>query len=272
MLEEAPTRVAEAVVAVLAEVGSRTAHDALERLARNRRGLKPAIRTALRHIGERAERGDRARPRGAGPSRPPRAVRSAAAPGRRPDGSGLGVARPARLPHARLPVAPSARARARTICSSASGRDGRRRRDGENFHPTLSYIRSVLPPAPVAPILREAEFYRLNPAYPLTCDVWDFERALDEARAARGIARSSHAHSVARPRWPVAPFLQGLYADWADERAGAHARSRRAPRCSTSGPCAPRPADYEAALEHFRRAAEFDAYPRVDAARRDRVL
>src|SRR5262249_61782353 len=49
-----------------------------------------------------------------------------------------------------------------------------------NFHPTLSYVRSVLPAAAAAPaILREAEFYRLNAAYPLPRAVSEVERALE---------------------------------------------------------------------------------------------
>src|SRR5207253_1740105 len=44
-----------------------------------------------------------------------------------------------------------------------------------NFHPTLSYIRSVLPRHAAPPLLRDAEVYRLNPEYPLACDLWEFE-------------------------------------------------------------------------------------------------
>ena len=257
MLEEAPTRVAEAVVAVLAEVGSRTAHDALERLARNRRGLKPAIRTALRHIGERAERGIAPDPEA--PDRRARLVLFGP-PQLQVDGQTVpaSVWRAQRAFHmlVYLSLHPRGASKDDLLERFWPGRQAAAGR--KNFHPTLSYIRSVLPPAPVAPILREAEFYRLNPAYPLTCDVWDFERALDEARA----ARASHDRRTALGRAAAlagAPFLQGLYADWADERQ-VRMRDRVERLLLDLGALCAEAGDYEAALEHFRRAAEFDAY------------
>src|SRR5207244_6170674 len=82
-----------------------------------------------------------------------------------------------------------------------------------NFHPTLSYIRSVLPAGSEPPILREVEFYRLNPAYPLSCDVWDFERALEEARATKSPERRAALERAAS--LAGAPLLEGLYGEWA---------------------------------------------------------
>src|SRR5213075_3110301 len=85
-----------------------------------------------------------------------------------------------------------------------------------NFHPTLSYVRSVLPRSEAAPILREGEYYRLNPAYPLTCDAWEVDRAVEDARN----TREAKARRVALERavgLASGRFLEGLYADWADE-------------------------------------------------------
>src|SRR5262249_11525054 len=82
-----------------------------------------------------------------------------------------------------------------------------------NLHPTLSYVRSVLPRAGEPPILREAGRYTLNPAYPMTCDFWDMDHALDAARGLRDPAERraalDRAVAIAGGR-----FLEGLYADW----------------------------------------------------------
>src|SRR5206468_1607336 len=91
-----------------------------------------------------------------------------------------------------------------------------------NLHPTLSYVRSVLPRTAEAPILRESDRYRLNPAYPITCDAWDVDQAVEQARHARDPrarrAALDRAVSLASGR-----FLEGFYADWADE---LHVRGR----------------------------------------------
>src|SRR6185295_5864062 len=86
----------------------------------------------------------------------------------------------------------------------------------KNFHPTLSYIRSLLPDAGVPVLARDAERYRLNPGFPMTCDAWDFDRGLEEARAARD-ADSRRAGLAAAAALAGQPFLDGLYGDWADE-------------------------------------------------------
>ena len=80
-----------------------------------------------------------------------------------------------------------------TSCSRRSGPVANWRLGKRNFHPTFSYIRSVLPRHAAPPLLRDAEVYRLNPDYPLSCDAWEFDAALDAARRARaGDERLEH--------------------------------------------------------------------------------
>src|SRR5439155_15460136 len=57
LLSHAPPAVAEGAIAVLGEVGGADAHEALERLSRQRRTLASAARTARRHVAERLARG-----------------------------------------------------------------------------------------------------------------------------------------------------------------------------------------------------------------------
>jgi DNA-binding SARP family transcriptional activator len=128
----------------------------------------------------------------------------------------------------------------------------------KNFHPTLSYIRSVLPRSTAAPLRRDAETYRLDPGYPLSCDVWEVHRALDEARrasdpSARRVALE-RATGLARQ-----PFLEGCYADWADQRQ-VEMRDRLERAHVELGALLERAGDHEGALASYRAAAEFDAY------------
>jgi DNA-binding SARP family transcriptional activator len=127
-----------------------------------------------------------------------------------------------------------------------------------NFHPTLSYVRRVLPARPESPILREGEFYRLNPDYPMTCDAWEFDAALDEARAARdpGARRAALARATTIA---TAPFLEGLYANWADALQ-ARLRDRVEKALLELGELCARDGRFDAALEAFRRASELDEY------------
>ena len=136
---------------------------------------------------------------------------------------------------------------------------GRRLAAGrKNFHPTLSYIRSVLPRAAVAPLERESETYRLNPAYPLTCDAWEVQQALEQARQARDVptrrAALERVVSLARH-----PFLEGYYGDWADELQ-AQMRDRLERVHLELGALLAPLGEHEPALASYRRAAECDAY------------
>jgi LuxR family maltose regulon positive regulatory protein len=258
LLGEAPGTVGEAAVAVLAEVGGSTARAALERVARTRRALQPAIKTALRHIDERIARGAPAAKASAA-SVPPRLTLHGP-PQLHVNGEPVPASawRAQRAFHllVYLALQPRGAGRDELVECFWPGRQAAAAR--RNFHPTLSYIRSVLPPGSAPPILREGEFYRLNPAYRMTCDAWDLERALDEARAARdaGARRAAleRAASIAS-----APFLEGLYADWADALQ-ARARDRVEKLLLDLGALRARDGDYEEALAAFRRASEMDAY------------
>jgi len=252
---EAPTRVGEAVVAVLAEVGRSDSRRKLGLLSKTRRALQPAIAAALRSIDGRIARG--------------RAVAPDAEPAR------LTLFGPPRLHVGGQPVpAPAWRAQRAfqllvylALQPRGASRDellerfwpGRRAAAGRrNFHPTLSYIRAVLPRAGVAPILREGSQYRLDPAYPLTCDAWDLDRALEAARGARGLPERRTA--LERAATLVAgSFLEGFYADWADEQQ-ARTRDRIEKLMLDLGGVCARQQDFEAALAAFRRASEIDAY------------
>jgi hypothetical protein len=118
-----------------------------------------------------------------------------------------------------------------------------------NFHPTLSYIRSVLPSAGEPPILREGELYRLNPAYPLSCDAWEFDRAVEEARRAGD--KLARREAAARPAGDRR-VSQGIFDDWADQRS---ARPNRALPAGVGRACM-EAGDHEQVLDSFRRASK----------------
>jgi DNA-binding SARP family transcriptional activator len=256
ILEDAPTAAGEAALSVLAEVGGQASREALEPLAKRRRALKPAIQTALKHIVERSERGAA------------RDLETEEQPARLtlfgpPQLEAGGRVVPASAWRAQrafhklvfLSLHPRGASRDELIERFWPGRQaaaGRR-----NFHPTLSYIRSVLPRA-AAPILREGEFYRLNPAYPLATDAWELERVMEEARRGRNEAarRAALRHAAALA---TGPFLQGLYMDWADELQ-ARMRDRVEKLLLELGGLCAQAGDFDEALEHFRRAVELDEY------------
>jgi len=125
-----------------------------------------------------------------------------------------------------------------------------------NFHPTLSYVRHVLPKSST-PILHEAGFYRLNPEYPLTCDAWEFERRLAEASGARGAERRPALEAAVE--LASGAFLDGLYVDWADALQ-TRMRDRLEKALSDLGELRARDGEYESALQAFRRAAELDGF------------
>ena len=126
------------------------------------------------------------------------------------------------------------------------------------FHPTLSYIRRVLPVATVSPLRRDGETYSLDPAYPLTCDAWQVESAFEEARrSGEGAARrDSLERALALARLP---FLEGCYDNWADEQQ-LRMRDRLERAHLDLGAILAAEGEFEAALANFRRAAELDAY------------
>ncbi len=257
LVVEAPTGVAEAAIAVLAEVGRRAARESLARLAKSRRGLQAAIRTALRHIDGRLARGASAAGQSDGEScrlvlfGPPQLLA-----GGRPLPAAAWRAQRAFQLLVYLALHPRGASRDELLERFWPGRHaaaGRR-----NFHPTLSYVRAALPRCGVVPILREANLYRLNPAYPLTCDAWDLERALEEAHATRAPVERQRALERAAAL-ATGPFLEGLYADWADEEQ-ARARDRIEKLLLDLGGLCARQGDFDAARAAFHRAAELDEY------------
>ena len=144
VLEEIAKACYVTAMAVLGEVGSRAANDGLERLAGTRRSLQPAIRTARRHIAERLARG--APTRAAAEAHLPRLVLFGP-PQLQIDGRPVAASvwRAQRAFHLLVFLA---------LHPRGSGKDellehfwpGRQLAAGRrNFHPTLSYVRSVLP-------------------------------------------------------------------------------------------------------------------------------
>jgi len=257
LVEGRSTAVGEAAVAVLAEIGRRPAREGLTRLAKARRPLQAAIRTALRHIDDRLARG--AAPAAVEKSEPGRLVLFGP-----PQLIAGGRALPASAWRAQrafqmlvyLALRPRGASREELLESFWPGRQlaaGKR-----NFHPTLSYVRAALPDVGVAPILREGEIYRLNPAYALSCDAWDLDHALEEARGALK-PKERRALLERAAGLAAAPFLEGLYADWAEEEK-ARVRDRVEKLLLDLGALCAREQDFDAALAAYRRAAEMDEY------------
>ena len=256
--EAAATATAEAALSVLAECGGPTSIEPLRAIARRRRALASAARTALAQIDARVRRGAQAAEAadGAIAARlvlfgPPRIELG-------PRVLPASAWRAQRAFHVLILLAlrPRGASRDELLETFWPGRQlaaGRR-----NFHPTFSYIRSVLPRRAAAPLLRDAEVYRLNPDYPLSCDAWEFESALDAARRAAGAeARLEHlerALSLAEQ-----PALEGLYGDWAEEFRNRHRDRVQAARVQ-AGTLRRARGDLTGALEHFRRAAELDEF------------
>jgi len=246
----------EAAVSVLAEIGGRLARTQLAALATKRPALKPAITTALRHIDARVARGTEPAERGTPTVRlvlfgPPRLEI---------DGRSVPASawRAQRAFHILIHLAlhPSGAQRDQLLEAFWPGRQlaaGKK-----NFHPTLSYIRSLLPEAAVPVLARDAERYRLEPRYPLTCDAWDFDRRLEEARGTRDDQARRRA-LLAAAELAAQPFLDGLYGDWADE-AQAKMRDRVEQLMIRCGEIEMQAAAWESALVHLKRASELDAF------------
>ncbi len=254
--ERAPVAAAEAALSVLAETGAAGSLARLPAVVRRRRALASAARSALARIEARARRGATAA--GAAGAVPRLLIFG---PARIEVG---GRALPASAWRAQrafhvlilLALRPRGASRDELLDTFWPGRHtaaGRR-----NFHPTLSYIRSVLPRHAAPPLLRDAEVYRLNPEYPLTCDLWEFEAALEAARVATAPA-TKLAHLERALALAERPALEGLYGDWAEE-----AQHRRRDRVEAArlqaGKLRRAAGDLAAALEHFQHAVELDEF------------
>jgi DNA-binding SARP family transcriptional activator len=256
-LGAASTSTGETALSVLAEVGGQRAIAPITELARRGTALRPAARRALQHIEQRLARGGASA--GAEPDRSVRLL--AYGPPRLAVGGEVLPAsawRTQRALHMLVYLALQPRGADRDMLLERFW-PGRQTAAGRrNLHPTLSYVRKVLPRAQAAPILREAERYVLNPGYPMTCDAWDFDHALDEARRAsdasakRGALERAVALASGR-------FLEGLSSEWAEElqRRERDQMSRilveLGELCALAG-------DFARALVHFRGALEIDAY------------
>lgn len=110
----------------------------------------------------------------------------------------------------------------------------------------------------MAPLKRENETYRLDTAYPLTCDAWEVERAFEAARLAREAPARREALEKALGLARL-PFLDGFYADWADD-VQTQMRDRLERAHLELGALLATAGEDEGALASYRRAAEFDAY------------
>lgn len=257
-LASASPQVAEAIVAVLAEVGGAAALERLQGRSSKRRSLAGSISTARTRIQERLQRGRSVHADSVEATGPVRlhlfGIPSLEIAGRRVPASAW---RTRRSFHVLIYLAMHPRGATRDELLEAFW-PGRRMASGKrNFHPTLSYLRTVLPRGRVAPLMRDGETYRLDPDYGITCDLWEFEALADEARRVRGAERREHlSRAVALAERPL---LEGLYEEWAD-RAQSSLRDRVERAWRELGALEVEANDHEAALRSFRRASELDAY------------
>jgi len=255
ILSTAPDAVAEAIASVLGEVGGPDARNHLAALSRTRPALEPALRRAIRNLDLRSARIRVDPERWPAPRLilfgPPRLEIG----GRAIPGSAWRAQRAFQL-LVYLALRPRGATRDELLECFWPGRQlaaGRR-----NFHPTLSYIRSVLPRAEAGVLLREGELYRLNPEYPLTCDLWEFEALLDASRAAGDKVARREALERALSL-VTGPLLEGFYGNWADETSG-RMRDRVETSLLALASLCMTAEDWADALERYRRAAELDPY------------
>jgi LuxR family maltose regulon positive regulatory protein len=256
LLPGADPEVAEAVLSVLTETGSAASLEALDQLAQRRRSLATACRRARTNISERVERGRLER--AAVGTRSYRLLLFG--PPRLEADGNLLPAHSWRTQRAfQLLVYLALRPRGASRDDLLERFWPRQLAAGRrNFHPTLSYIRHVLAGPKEAPILREGELYRLNPAFPLACDAWEFERSLAHAGSARN-AKEREAAVGAALATSTGPFLEGWYSDWADEEQ-VRVRERLEKALLEWGEFKAGAAEFAEALAAFRRATELDAY------------
>ena len=255
MLAKASPASAEAIVAILGEVGGAPTAAQLGGITQPRRALQAAARTAQRHIEARLSRGTAAPTRSATARLElfgtPRLLIDG-----RPVPASTWRSQRAFLILVHLAIHPHGAIRDQLLDAFWPPR--RLAAARKNFHPTLSYIRRVLPATGVPPLLRENETYRLNPGYPMSCDVWDLQRAFEQARLAPDDA-SRHAALSRALALTRQPYLEGCYEDWASEAQSAM-RDRLERAHLELGSLLDASGAVEEALANYRAAAQFDAY------------
>jgi len=248
-----PIASGESLMAVLGEIGGPLTQRRLPQIGRARKRLETPVRAALRHVTERART-----------SRPPSvdgAVRARlllfGPPRLELEGRALAASawRSQRALHVLvfLALQPRGASREQLLEHFWPGRQlaaGKR-----NFHPTLSYMRRTLPRARVPALLRDGELYRLHPEYPLTCDVWEFNTAVAEARhGERAEKRAALERAV---RLADQPPLESIYTDWAEGHQRS-LRDRLEEALLALGRMQQEEGEFEPALTTYRRAAELD--------------
>jgi LuxR family maltose regulon positive regulatory protein len=274
-LDGASADVGEAALSVLGEVGGAASRDRLAELAKARRGIAAAAKTALAHVEARIARsGVAAAGAAAAGARAERGAKRAAAAAAAVPNARLLLFGPPRLEIDGRPVPGSSWRTQRSfhillylaIHPRGANRDqlmdafwpGRQAAIGRrNFHPTLSFLRGVLPRADVAALARDAETYRLDPAYPLSCDLWEFDAACDEAR--RAAANDKRAALERAAALAERPLLEGLYGNWADEAQG-RVRTKVEATLLELGKLRAKAGEHDSALAAFRRAGELDEF------------
>jgi ATP/maltotriose-dependent transcriptional regulator MalT/DNA-binding SARP family transcriptional activator len=263
LLPGAAVEIGEAALAVLGEIGGAASRAGLKELVGPRRALKPAAATALKHIDERLRRGGSATSAPApGRGNAPAAVRLVlfGPPRVEVQGKALPASawRTQRAFHVLLFLALQPRGASRDALLEAFW-PGRQAAAGRrNFHPTLSYLRRVLPRAGAPPLERDGETYRLHPDYGWTCDLWEFDSMLERTRrtvapAARRQALEGALALAGRP------LLEGLYGAWVDEVQG-RVRDRAESAWIELGGLLHAAHEPERALAAFRRASELDEF------------
>jgi DNA-binding SARP family transcriptional activator/Tfp pilus assembly protein PilF len=270
VLAHADTKVGEAALSILGEIGGAATAARLRtkatRTGARTRALAPAAATALRHVEERLARagvgveGGAAAADSAGPATGAVRLVLFGPPqvwiGGRPLPASAWRTQRAFHMLVLLALRPRGVTRDELLETFWPGRRaaaGRR-----NFHPTLSYLRSVLPRGSEALLLRDSELYRLNPAFGLSCDLWEFDAAYDEVRRAGEDARRREALARAVSLAERNP-LEGLYDPWAEEAQG-RIRDRIETVLIQHGEALARAGEDDAALACFRRAATIDEY------------
>ena len=128
-----------------------------------------------------------------------------------------------------------------------------------NFHPTLSYLRALLPKLEQPALARDAETYRLNPGFSWSCDLWEFDALYEEARLATGDPAARKAALERALALADRPLLEGVYGAWVEETQ-ARIRDRVEMAWRALGRLRASAQDDEGALAAFRRAAELDEY------------